>query len=40
MTLSFKKFIEEKDPRLKRAGVAGFNKAKRSATIFLLFLNS
>jgi len=27
---SFKKFIEEKDPRLKRAGVSGFNKAKRT----------
>ena len=27
---SFKKFIEEKDPRLKAAGVAGFNKAKRT----------
>jgi len=26
----FKKFIEEKDPRLKRAGVSGFNKAKRT----------
>ena len=26
----FKKFLEEKDPRLKRAGVAGFNKAKRT----------
>ena len=25
---SFKRFIEEKDPRLKAAGVAGFNKAK------------
>ena len=27
---SFKKFLEEKDPRLKRAGVSGFNKAKRT----------
>lgn len=26
--ISFKTFCEEKDPRLKRAGVAGFNKAK------------
>jgi len=28
--ISFKTFCEEKDPRLKRAGVAGFNKAKRT----------
>lgn len=27
---SFKKFLEEKDSRLKRAGVSGFNKAKRT----------
>ena len=27
---SFKKFLEEKDPRLKKAGVSGFNKAKRT----------
>ena len=26
----FKQFLEEKDPRLKRAGVSGFNKAKRT----------
>ena len=28
--LSFKSFVEEKDPRLARAGVSGFNKAKRT----------
>ena len=28
--ISFKTFLEEKDPRLKRAGVAGFNKPKRT----------
>ena len=28
--VKFKKFLEEKDPRLKAAGVAGFNKAKRT----------
>lgn len=28
--LSFKQFLEEKDPRLERAGVEGFNKAKRT----------
>lgn len=28
--ISFKTFCEEKDPRLKRAGVSGFNKAKRT----------
>jgi hypothetical protein len=28
--ISFKTFLEEKDPRLKRAGVSGFNKAKRT----------
>jgi len=27
---SFKTFIEEKDARLKSAGVAGYNKAKRT----------
>ena len=27
---SFKQFVEEKDPRLARAGVSGFNKAKRT----------
>ena len=27
---SFKTFIEEKDARLKSAGVAGYNKAKNS----------
>ena len=25
---SFKQFLEEKDPRIERAGVAGFNKPK------------
>ncbi len=25
---SFKEFVEEKDPRIERAGVAGFNKPK------------
>ena len=28
--INFKKFLEEKDPRLARAGVSGFNKAKRT----------
>ena len=28
--LKFSAFLEEKDPRLKRAGVSGFNKAKRT----------
>ena len=28
--LKFKSFLEEKDPRLARAGVSGFNKAKRT----------
>lgn len=27
---TFKTFVEEKDPRLARAGVSGFNKAKRT----------
>ena len=27
---TFKQLREEKDPRLKRAGVSGFNKAKRT----------
>ena len=27
---SFKKFLEEKDPMLKRAGVSGFDKPKRT----------
>jgi hypothetical protein len=27
---SFKEFLEEKDPRLASAGVAGFNKPKRT----------
>lgn len=26
--IKFKQFLEEKDPRLKRAGVSGFNKPK------------
>ena len=28
--ISFKSFLEEKDPRLARAGVSGFNKPKRT----------
>ena len=28
--ISFKAFMEEKHPALKRAGVAGFNKPKRT----------
>ena len=28
--VKFKKFLEEKDHRLSRAGVSGFNKAKRT----------
>ena len=28
--VKFKQFFEEKDPRLARAGVTGFNKAKRT----------
>lgn len=28
--IGFKAFVEEKDPRLERAGVSGFNKAKRT----------
>ena len=28
--ISFKSFLEEKDPRLSRAGVSGFNKPKRT----------
>lgn len=28
--VKFKQFIEEKDPRLAKAGVSGFNKSKRT----------
>jgi len=28
--LSFRQFLEEKDPRLKKAGVEGYNKPKRT----------
>lgn len=28
--LKFRAFLEEKDPRIKRAGVKGFNKPKRT----------
>ena len=28
--IKFKQFLEEKDPRLARAGVSGFNKPKRT----------
>lgn len=28
--IKFRQFIEEKDPRLERAGVSGFNKPKRT----------